>query len=336
MIYEKYTGKDVFVVIENSTEDPITHIGPKAFLSCKSIQHLTLPDSVAHIGDWAFAHMQALTDLTLPAKPITFGKKVFLDCENLQRIHLQSDTSRHPGLPWLLGAAVTILQDMSLLRPELADSGNTHAQWLSDFDKAVANFIEGPDEQGFEPVFYGWFNDEDADSTQLPKYLHKRRCQKLKLAFLRLRYDLYLQAPFKKQLQEYLTTHLPFQMTADHTAFSPLLQTTIPAEATAGVGTTLNPTAANPLPIYAEPLAIADEHSHKQITHFITWEQLPMYCMEDAAYIKIIEQTGILTAANIPAFLAHLQNACPEVIAYLLRLQSSLQEQGNFFDNFSL
>lgn len=209
MIYEKYMGREAFVFLENPTGESITHIAPKAFLSCKGIQSLQLPGSVEHIGDWAFAHMQQLTDLYLPAHPITFGKQVFLDCENLKRIHVTPDTSDNEGLALMLGAVVTILQDMSLLRPEQAGSRNTHARWLADFDKAVATFVESPDEQGFEPVFYGWFNDEDADSTQLPKYLYKRRCQKLALANLRLRYPLYLQPPLKSLLQDYLTDHLP-------------------------------------------------------------------------------------------------------------------------------
>lgn len=209
MIYEKYTGREAFVFLENPIGEPITHIAPKAFLSCKGVQCLHLPDSVEHIGDWAFAHMQQLTDLYLPTRPITFGKQVFLDCENLKRIHLTPDTSGNEGLALMLGAVVTILQDASLLHPELAGNKDTHDKWLADFDMAATSFMESSDEQGFEPVFYGWFNDEDADSTQLPKYLHKRRAQKLELAYLRLRYPLHLQPSLKALLQDYLTDHLP-------------------------------------------------------------------------------------------------------------------------------
>ena len=35
-------------------ELPVTRIDPKAFLSCKNIVELTLPDSITEIGDWAF------------------------------------------------------------------------------------------------------------------------------------------------------------------------------------------------------------------------------------------------------------------------------------------
>ncbi|MBQ9142913.1 MAG: leucine-rich repeat domain-containing protein [Lachnospiraceae bacterium] len=311
MLYEKYMGHDPFVTIESSAEYPITHIAPKAFLSCKSLQKLTLPDTIEHIGDWAFAHMQKLTDLTLPARPISFGKQVFLDCENLKRIHLTPNTSGNEGLPLLLGAAITILQDMSLLRPEQAGVFETHAGWLADFDKAVAAFVKSPDEQGFEPVFYGWFNDEDADSTQLPKYLHKHRSQKLELAFLRLRYDLYLSKPLKALLQGYLTDHLPEELTKH-----------LPATAADRKVLPYNDSPAVPSP--------------QPPRHTITWEQLPEYCRNEITYIKILEEAGAFTSTNIPAFLTHLQDAAPEIKAYLLRLQSSLQEKNDFFDNFSL
>lgn len=286
MIYEKYTSREAFVSLRNPSGESITHIAPKAFLSCKGVQSLQLPESVEHIGDWAFAHMQQLTDLYLPTRPIIWGKKVFLDCENLKRIHLTPDTSGNEGLALMLGAAVTILQDMSLLRPELAGNLDTHDRWLADFDAAAAAFVESPDEQGFEPVFYGWFNDEDADSTQLPKYIHKRRCQKLELAYLRLRYPQHLQPPLKKLLQDYLTDHMP--------------------------------------------------DGKKAHEHTITWELLPEYCRDEVLYVQILEEAGALTTTNIPLLLKHLRHVSPEIIAYLLRLQASLQKKNNFFDDFSL
>lgn len=286
MIFEKYTGRETYVSLTTPAGPKITHIAPKAFLSCKSIQSLRLPDSVEEIGDWAFAHMQGMTDLYLPASPITFGKKVFLDCENLKRIHLTPDTSGNEGLSLMLGAVVTILQDMRLMQPHLAGNADTHAAWLAEFDRALQAFITSPDEQDFEPVFYGWFNDEDADSTQLPKYLHKRRSRKLYLAFLRLRYSMKLDAPLKKLLQDYLLDHMPDGKEADK--------------------------------------------------HTITWELLPEYCREEVTYVQILEKAGALTSANIPALLEHLSDTSPEVIAYLLRLQSSYQENNSFFDIFSL
>ncbi|MBR3824233.1 MAG: leucine-rich repeat protein [Lachnospiraceae bacterium] len=207
MTYEKYTGREAFVSL---AEEPYLHIAPKAFLSCKTIESLKLPMTLESIGDWAFAHMHILTDLYLPARDITLGKKVFLDCENLQRIHIMDDTSGNEGLSQMLGAAVTILKNTDLLRPHLAGHRDTHEAWLADFDEALKEFLVSEDGNGFEPVFYGWFNDDDVYSTQLPLYLKKKRTGKLTLAFMRLRYPLHLADDLKALLQTYLADHMPW------------------------------------------------------------------------------------------------------------------------------
>lgn len=212
MTYEKYIGQEAFVSL---AEEPYLHIGPKAFLSCKTIESLKLPMTLTSIGDWAFAHMHNLTDLYLPARNITLGKKVFLDCENLQRIHIMGDTSGNEGLAQMLGAAITILENTDLLQPHLAGNCDTHKAWLADFDAALEEFLISEDNHGFEPVFYGWFNDDDVYSTQLPLFLKKKRTGKLTLAFLRLRYSLHLAKPLKKLLQAYLADHMPWGAKAD-------------------------------------------------------------------------------------------------------------------------
>lgn len=283
MTYEKYTGREAFVSL---ADDPYLHIAPKAFLSCKTIESLKLPMTLESIGDWAFAHMHNLTDLYLPARDITLGKKVFLDCENLQRIHIMDDTSGNEGLSQMLGAAVTILKNTDLLRPHLAGHHDTHEAWLADFDEALKEFLVSEDGNGFEPVFYGWFNDDDVYSTQLPLYLKKKRTGKLTLAFMRLRYPLHLADDLKALLQTYLADHMPWGAKAGK--------------------------------------------------HTITWDLLPSCCQSELIYIQILEQAGAFETAHIPALIEHLQDASPEIIAYLLNPKSSHQQSEDFFEHFSL
>lgn len=283
MTYEKYTGREAFVSL---TEEPYLHIGPKAFLSCKTVENLKLPLNLQSIGDWAFAHMHNLTDLYLPTNPITFGKKVFLDCDKLQRIHLVGDTSGNPGLPQMLGACVTILQKPELLQSHLAGNEATHKDWLIQFDEALEEFLTEEDVHGFEPVFYGWFNDDDVYSTQLPLFLKKKRIGKLYLTFLRLRYPLHLTVSLEKLLQTYLKDHMPWGEKADE--------------------------------------------------HITTWELLPEYGKEELIYIQLLEQADAFYITNIPALIEHLQGASPEIIAYLLNLQSANGGTDDFFEHFSL
>lgn len=225
MIYTKYNGSDPYVTIPSyEGSAPITGIGAKAFLSHKEIHKLTLPSSIEHIDDWSFAHMHNLEELVLPANPIRFGKKVFLDCNALTQIRAFPDTSRNPGLPFFLASVVTVFSDIRLLEPARAADHDTHEDWMRDYDRHLTTYLLTDDAFGFEPIFYGWFNDEDADTSQLPKYLKKQRENKTRLAFLRLRYDLHLSKNDREILQDYLRDHMPWgKRAAEHTAVWDLL-----------------------------------------------------------------------------------------------------------------
>ena len=286
MIYTKHNQKQPYIELPAEIDGiPLTGIGTKAFLSHKEIYKLTLPGSVEHIDDWAFAHMHNLQELHLPAGPIRFGKKVFLDCNQLERIHLHPDNSENPGLPYFLASLVTVFDDIRLLNPD-AVSPQTQASWMQAYDKLLTQYLLQNDATGFEPVFYGWFNDEDADVSQLPNYLKTQRHYKTRLTFLRLRYDLYLSDDNRRILYQYLCTHMPW-----------------------------------------------GEQAH---IHTYTWDVLPKEYADDISYPRIWEASGMMTPETVPQLIAHLSDANPEVIAYLLRYQEKNTLFTDFFDNFSL
>ena len=102
MTFNQYTGQDRYFSVPASQDNaPITVIGAKAFLSCKTLEKLVLPASVTAVENWAFSHMHNLKELEMPANPIRFGKQVFLGSDSLQRIRLYPDDSQNPGLPFL-------------------------------------------------------------------------------------------------------------------------------------------------------------------------------------------------------------------------------------------
>ena len=57
--------------------DSVTHIGDRAFEWCYSLQSITLPDSVTHIGDSAFSHCYSLQSITLPDSVTHIGSNPF-------------------------------------------------------------------------------------------------------------------------------------------------------------------------------------------------------------------------------------------------------------------
>lgn len=206
---EKYTGNESIVVIPSQKDQlKVTGIDAKAFLSCKSVSELILPETITEIGHWAFAHMKNLKKLTLPAKAMDFGNDVFLDCEQLTQIIPVPDLSGNEGTSFFLASAVTFLNNISLCRPELAGSETEHKHWMADYDSALVEFITGSDEMGFEPVFFGWFDVDDID-VQKQRFLAKRWREKTLVAFQRLLYPKYLDNNTKNVLYQYLMNHMP-------------------------------------------------------------------------------------------------------------------------------
>lgn len=196
---------------------PVTEIKSKAFLSRKAIHKLIVGDSVQRIGDWAFAHMENLEVLVLPRHEMTFGKQVFLGCKNLMQIQIREDESENPATPWLMASAIRILKEESLLQPEKAGSSAFHREWIQKYDERLVHFLTAPDEEGFDPVFIGWFNVEDVDD-QLPRHLKKRREEKAELVLQRLLYAECLSEKEKGRMVEYIRQHMPGGEKKDHTA----------------------------------------------------------------------------------------------------------------------
>ena len=224
MIYQKYNGHDSQVLLSSPAEDPITVIAPKAFFGCKQIEKISLPDTVTDIGDWAFSHMFSLQELDIPATSIRFGRKVFLDCHKLRRVNPFPDQSGNPGLPYFLADTATVFADKNHFDPVSAASASTHIQWVSTYDRLLTAFLKEDDLVGFEPVFYGWVNDEDADVSQKPNYLLKQRTAKVRMAFRRLEHDLYLAEADRTILENYLKEHMPWgSQPFGHTAVWDLL-----------------------------------------------------------------------------------------------------------------
>ena len=64
----------------------ITSIGESAFLGCRGMTELTLPNSVTSIGDFAFSLCSGLTELTLPNSVTSIGDYAIYGCSDLSKI----------------------------------------------------------------------------------------------------------------------------------------------------------------------------------------------------------------------------------------------------------
>ena len=66
----------------------ITSIGESAFLGCRGMTELTLPNSVTSIGESAFSGCSGLTELTLPNSVTSIGDCAFYGCSGLTELTL--------------------------------------------------------------------------------------------------------------------------------------------------------------------------------------------------------------------------------------------------------
>ena len=64
----------------------ITSIGESAFLGCRGMTELTLPNGVMSIGGNAFEGCSGLTELTLPNGVTSIGESAFKNCSGLSKI----------------------------------------------------------------------------------------------------------------------------------------------------------------------------------------------------------------------------------------------------------
>lgn len=183
---------------------PVTVIDRKAFLSKKNLRRISLPVSVEEIGDWAFAYCDHLTEITLPHRAVRFGKAVFMECRELQRISAGGRLPEKavPAFPGeLLAAAVTIMDAAYLLDMEAAGT----KEWLEKWDARLRSVLLTSDQEGFsKQVLCG---EEDYGSTDLTAYMSGRRKEKVRLIFLRLLSDRGLSSLMRRELEDYLRAH---------------------------------------------------------------------------------------------------------------------------------
>lgn len=183
---------------------PVTAIDRKAFLSKKNLRRVSLPDTVEEVGDWAFAYCGHLAEVALPRRAVRFGRAVFMECRELQRISaseqmLEKSGARFPAE--LLAAAVTAMDAAYLLDMEAAGT----EEWLARWDARLDSVLRIPDQEGFSrQVLCG---EEDYGSTDLNAYMSGRRKEKVRLSLLRLLFDRDLSARLRGELENYLRAH---------------------------------------------------------------------------------------------------------------------------------
>jgi hypothetical protein len=200
---KKYRGIGEKIVIPSTIEEkPVISIDKKAFLSCKTIREITLPDSIEEIGDWAFAHAENLRELYMPRKELSKGKELFLGCKRLKSIELLGLPEEYldKGLDRMLSLGVTILHDYFLFSP--MDVGSD--EWVRRWDEKLISLIELDDLDGFEELWTCGEEDYEGKDYDIKSYPVEKRKMKLRIVYFRLLNPYKIDDNTRQKLEKYI------------------------------------------------------------------------------------------------------------------------------------
>lgn len=187
---------------------PVVKIEKKAFLSCKNLKEIELPESIEEIGDWAFAHAEKLRKIKLPRKEMIKGKELFLGCRRLQKVQLMAEEAQETadekaGIFHMLAIAVTALHDYYLFDT----TGSYGKEWFAKWDEKLLKFIMTDDFDGFEDLWTCGEEDYEGKDYDIQSYPVEKRKGKIRLAFFRLLHPIEMQEKTKEFLRQYIRSH---------------------------------------------------------------------------------------------------------------------------------
>lgn len=185
---------------------PVAGIERKAFLSCKTLNKIQLPESVEEIGDWAFAHAESLRTIMLPAVVPVRGKELFLGCKRLKEIFFGKynlEENRKLGLGRMTAMAVTVLHDYFLFDPQEIGSD----AWVKRWDEKLLELVRLDDLDGFEELWTCGEEDYEGKDYDIKSYPVEKRKMKLRIVYFRLLHPYKLSQMVQEELKQYLRSH---------------------------------------------------------------------------------------------------------------------------------
>lgn len=89
-----YRNKTEVIISSEYEGKPVTCIGDEAFLGCRSLMYITIPDSVTNIEEGAFASCTSLTHITIPDSVTRIGPYAFSQCSSLTSVTLSRNITK--------------------------------------------------------------------------------------------------------------------------------------------------------------------------------------------------------------------------------------------------
>lgn len=194
--YKRATSVEIPIAVNGIR---VRRIAKKAFLGCKILSRVIVPDSVESIDEWAFAHCAGLKEICLPQRTIEFGKGVFEGDRSLSRICV---ANQEDGVAELLAIAAVVMDAQYLI--DTNDAGSE--QWYRKWDYKLRDILEAKDDEGYH--LYILCGEEDLH-FDYDEYVALRRRRKAGLCIERLLHDNMLDDGLRHTITNYLLEQRP-------------------------------------------------------------------------------------------------------------------------------
>lgn len=89
-----YSKSGELVIPDTLGGCPVTRIGDKAFMYCRELTRVTIPESVTNIGKNAFDSCRYLSNVTINSKVVQIDDEAFIADTDLQNITFNGDITR--------------------------------------------------------------------------------------------------------------------------------------------------------------------------------------------------------------------------------------------------
>ncbi len=195
-------------LLDLSSQMRLIGIDKKAFLCCKSLRKVSLPQNIRHMGDWCFSKCDNLESVSIDIQPSgeIFGRGVFEGCVRLKEIVFKN---AGPDLSVLLAAGVSHMANDHLLRSD--DIGQNF--WYEKWDLSLLSMITSQDTEssksvplgGEEDISYDGVGSVDGEmSGETNEYVKRIATDKCRLCYMRLLHDTYLSDGHREKIEEYI------------------------------------------------------------------------------------------------------------------------------------
>ena len=77
---------------------PVTSVGPYAFLNCKFLTSVVIPNGIEEIGEWAFRGCRSLMSVSLPSSVESIDVSAFSSCSRLEFISVSPDNTNYASI----------------------------------------------------------------------------------------------------------------------------------------------------------------------------------------------------------------------------------------------